>query len=71
MVCLHVRGDSPRALARGLSPVQVDNHRIYISYHLHQCIRGKYEIPRANVVSKGWTNDFETALKAKIRKIAC
>ena len=26
MVCPPVRGDNPRALASGLSPVQVDNH---------------------------------------------
>ena len=32
-----VRGDNPRALASGLSYVQVDKHGITISYHLHQC----------------------------------
>ena len=30
------RGDNPRALASGLSPVHVDNHGITILYHLHQ-----------------------------------
>ena len=32
-----VRGDNPRALASGLSYVQVDKHGITILYHLHQC----------------------------------
>ena len=30
MVCSPVRRDNPRALASGLSPVQVDNHGIAI-----------------------------------------
>ena len=37
MGCLPVRGDNPRALASGLSYVQVDKHDITILYHLHQC----------------------------------
>ena len=37
MGCLPVRGDNPRALASGLSYVQVDKHGITILYHLHQC----------------------------------
>ena len=32
-----VRGDNPRALASGLSYVQVDKHGITILCHLHQC----------------------------------
>ena len=32
-----VRGDNPRALASGLSYVQVDKHGVIILYHLHQC----------------------------------
>ena len=32
-----VRGDNPRALASGLSYVQVDKHGITILYHQHQC----------------------------------
>ena len=36
MSCPPVRGDNPRALARGLSYVQVDKHGITILYHLHQ-----------------------------------
>ena len=32
-----VRGDNPRALASGLSSVQVDKHGITTLYHLHQC----------------------------------
>ena len=30
----HVRGDNPRALASGLSYVQVDKHGVTILYHL-------------------------------------
>ena len=37
MGCPPVRGDITRALASGLSYVQVDNHGITILYHLHQC----------------------------------
>ena len=37
MGCPPVRGDNPRALARGLSYKQVDKHGIPILYHLHQC----------------------------------
>ena len=37
MGCPPVRRDNPRALASGLSYVQVDNHGITILYHLHQC----------------------------------
>ena len=37
MGCPPVRGDNPRALACGLSYVQVDKHGITILYHLHQC----------------------------------
>ena len=37
MGCPPVRGDNRRALASGLSYVQVDKHGITILYHLHQC----------------------------------
>ena len=37
MGCPPVRGDNPRALASGLSYVQVDKHGITILYQLHQC----------------------------------
>ena len=37
MGCPPVRRDNPRALASGLSCVQVDKHGITILYHLHQC----------------------------------
>ena len=37
MGCPPVRGDSPQALASGLSYVQVNKHGITILYHLHQC----------------------------------
>ena len=36
MACPPVRRDNPRALAGGLSYVQVDKHGITILYHLHQ-----------------------------------
>ena len=36
MGCPSVRGDNPRALASGLSYVQVDKHGITILYHQHQ-----------------------------------
>ena len=32
MVCTPVRGDNPRALASGLSHVQVDRHGMYNSW---------------------------------------
>ena len=35
MSCPHVRGDNPRALASGLSYVQVDKRGLTILYHLH------------------------------------
>ena len=38
MGCPPVPRDDPRALASGLSYVQVDIHRITILYNLHQCI---------------------------------
>ena len=37
MGCPSVRGHNLRALASGLSYVQVDNHGITILYHLYQC----------------------------------
>ena len=37
MGCPPVRGDNPRALASGLSYVQVDKHSITNLYHIHQC----------------------------------
>ena len=37
MGCPPVRVDNPRALASGLTYVQVDKHGITILYHIHQC----------------------------------
>ena len=37
MGCPPVHGDNPRALAIGLSYVQVDKHVITILYHQHLC----------------------------------
>ena len=34
MACPPIRGDNPRALASGLSYVQVDKHGLTILYHL-------------------------------------
>ena len=36
MGCPPVLGDNPRAIASGLSYVQVDKHGLTILYHLHQ-----------------------------------
>ena len=44
MGCPPVRGDNPRALASGLSYVQVDKHAITILYHLHQLDIAHHEI---------------------------
>ena len=52
MGCPPVRVDNPRALASGLSYVQVDKHGITILYHLHQCRPSYHEMYRAKV-SKG------------------
>ena len=37
MGCPPVRGDNPRALASGLSYVQVEKHGMPILYHQYQC----------------------------------
>ena len=37
MGCAPVRGDNLRALASGLSDVEVGKHGIAILYHLYQC----------------------------------
>ena len=39
MGCPPVRGDNPRALASGLSYVQVDKHGITILYHHHYMLK--------------------------------
>ena len=49
MGCPPVRGDNTRALANGLSYIQVDKHGITILYHLHQCRPSHREIFRAEV----------------------
>ena len=43
MGCPPVRGDNPRALASGISYVQVDKHGITILYHIahHEILRAK------------------------------
>ena len=37
MGCPPVRGDNPRALASGLSYIQVGKNGVTILYNLHQC----------------------------------
>ena len=51
MVCPPVRGNNPRALASGLSPVQADKlwYCITILYHLYKCRLAHCEIFRAIV----------------------
>ena len=53
MGCPPVRGDNPRALASGLSYVQVDKHGITILYHLHHCRHAHHAIFRAKVGNGG------------------
>ena len=53
MGCPPVRGDNPRALASGLSFIEVDKHGITILYDLHQCILAHHEIFRAKVGKDG------------------
>ena len=53
MGCPPVRGDNPRALASGLSYVQVDKHGLTILYHLHQCRPCTSRIFHANVCKGG------------------
>ena len=54
MGCPPVRGDNPRALASGLSYVQVGKHGITILYHQHQCRPcTHHEIFRAKVGKGG------------------
>ena len=47
MDCPPVRGDNPRALASGLSYVQVNKHGLTILYHQHQCTLANHEIVHA------------------------
>ena len=67
MGCPPVRGDNPRALASGLSYVQVDKHGITILYHLNQCrpctsqdIRDKIGKGGINVLRKPPTSILKT-----------
>ena len=50
MICPPVHGDNLRALASGLSHVQVDNHDVTILYHF-----AYYEIFRAKVGMIDWS----------------
>ena len=53
MGCPPVRGDNPRALASGLSYVQVDKHGITILYHLQIVVLAHHEIFCAKVGKGG------------------
>ena len=64
MGCPPVRGDNPRALASGLSYVQVDKHAITILYHLHQCRPCTSRDIRAKN-GKGGINNVDVHLFAK------
>ena len=44
MVCPHVRGENPRDLASGLSPVHVDKHGIS-QWRIQRGFRGSLEHP--------------------------
>ena len=56
MGCPPVRRDNPRALASGLTYVQVDKHGIPILYHRHQLVDlAHHEIFRVKV-GKGGIN---------------
>ena len=56
MDCRPVRGDNQRALASGLSYVQVDKPGIFILYHLNQRRPSHREIFRAKVGKGGFTS---------------
>ena len=56
MGCLHVHGDNPRALASGLSYVQVDKHGITIYTNYIGVDLAHYEIFRAKVGKGGITS---------------
>ena len=60
MGCPPVRGDNPRALASGLSYVQVDKHGMTILYHLHLDL-AHHKIFRAEV-GKGGINSCNLGL---------
>ena len=53
MDCPPVRADIPRAVASGLSYVQVDKQGIAILYHLHQCRHAHHELFHAEVCKCG------------------
>ena len=60
MGCPPVRGDNPRALASGLSYVQVDKHTTYTSVDL-----AHHEIFHAKVGKGGINVSIEVSLRGK------
>ena len=64
MVCPPVRGDNPQPLASGLSRVQVDNNRIIMLYHIHQCRPYKSRDIFHAKVGKGGVRRSNKALRA-------
>ena len=68
MGCPPVREDNPRALASGLSYVQVDKHDITILYNLHHCDIAHHEIFHAKFGKGGIDVD---AGAIKMRHVYC
>ena len=60
MGCPLVREDNPRALASGLSYVQVDKHGVTILYHYISVDLAHHEIVRAKVGKGGIKQIFMT-----------
>ena len=60
MGCPPVRGDNPRALASGLSCVQVDKHGITILYHHISVYLAHHEIFCAKVGKGGIMLDVKS-----------
>ena len=50
MGCPPVRGDNPRALASGLSYVQVDKHGITNLHHLPQCRPFRAKVGKGGII---------------------
>ena len=70
MACPPERGDNPRAVASGLSYLQVDKHGILILYHLNQyrpCIPQDF---RAKV-GKGGIISVRITTLSKLQKTFC
>ena len=74
MVCPSVRGDTPRALASGLSPVQADNPWYYYLIHLYhpqKCRLVQKEIFRAKVcdIWQEWYKSQKTSGSITVKNL--